>query len=277
MIQEQEQTRLAWDKIAKGYAEFVGPTHQWLAGESLRRAGLRSGMRFLDVAAGTGALSIPAARLGAEVLSTDISLAMLQQLKMRAEKEHLNIKTRVMDGHMLDLEDNSFEIAGSQFGVMLFPDMPRGIREMVRVIKPNGRVLMNVYGNPQQIEFFSFFVGAIQSVRPAFNGPPMEPPPLPFQLHDPERLCNEMIRAGLKEVRVDTITEQLMFQSGKQLWDWVLNSNPIARFVLAELRLNHEEILVIQESLEKKVRERAAHTKIAILTNPINIGIGIKK
>jgi len=42
----------------------------------------------------------------------------------------------------------------------------------VRVVKPGGRVLMNVYGDPHKIEFFGFFVGAIQSVRPDFNGPP---------------------------------------------------------------------------------------------------------
>ena len=52
----------------------------WLANEGLRRAGLRAGMRFLDVAAGSGALSIPAARLGAQVLATDLSPAMLQLL-----------------------------------------------------------------------------------------------------------------------------------------------------------------------------------------------------
>ena len=124
--QEQEQTRAAWDKIATGYDEFVTARKMWVGNEGLRRAGLHPGMRFLDVAAGSGALSIPAARLGARVLSTDISPVMLERLKARARKEGLNIETRVMDGHALELEDNTFDIAGSQFGVMLFPDMPRG-------------------------------------------------------------------------------------------------------------------------------------------------------
>ena len=47
-----EGTRDAWDEIARGYDEFVTPTHMWLANEGLRRVGLNSGMRFLDVAAG---------------------------------------------------------------------------------------------------------------------------------------------------------------------------------------------------------------------------------
>ncbi len=95
---------------------------------------------------------------------------MLELLKARARQEGLNIETRVMDGHALDLDDNSFDMAGSQFGVMLFSDMPKGISEMARVVKPGGRVLMNVYGDPHKIEFFGFFVAAIQSVHPDFNG-----------------------------------------------------------------------------------------------------------
>jgi ubiquinone/menaquinone biosynthesis C-methylase UbiE len=185
ITQNQEQTRDAWDDIAAGYDEFVTPTHMWLANEGLRRADLRSNMRFLDVAAGSGALSIPAARLGAQVLATDISPAMVERLQARARKERLSLETRVMDGHALELEDNSFDISGSQFGVMLFPDMPRGISELARVTKPGGRVLMTVYGVPQKIEFFGFFVSAIRAAVPGFTGPPLDPPPLPFQLQDP--------------------------------------------------------------------------------------------
>jgi 2-polyprenyl-3-methyl-5-hydroxy-6-metoxy-1,4-benzoquinol methylase len=60
----------AWDAIAEGYDRYVAPQEQDLAGEALRLAGLRPGQRFLDVAAGTGGLSLPAARLGAHVLAT---------------------------------------------------------------------------------------------------------------------------------------------------------------------------------------------------------------
>ena len=179
-VDTSDGIRDSWDEIAGGYDEFVTPTHMWLANEGLRRVGLRSGMRFLDVAAGSGALSIPAARLGAQVLSTDMSPAMLKKLEARARKEGLNLETRVMDGHALELEDEAFDASGSQFGVMLFPDMPRGISELVRVTKPGGDVLMNVYGAPQKIEFFGFFVHAIQAAVPGFTGPPMNPPPLPF-------------------------------------------------------------------------------------------------
>ena len=276
ITQEREQTRAAWDEIATGYDQFVTPSHMWLAGEGLRRAGLRAGMRFLDVAAGSGALSIPAARLGARVLSTDVSSAMLARLEARARADRLGVETRLMDGHALQLEDGSFDLAGSQFGVMLFPDVSRALGEMARVTRPGGRVLMTVYGPPERIEFFGFFVRAIRAAVPGFTGPPMDPPPLPFQLQDPERLRRELSAAGLAEVRVETFVERLEFGSGRQLWDWLVNSNPIVGGVLADLSLTPEQTAVVQDALDGLVRERAGSAGTAVLTNPINIGVGVR-
>ena len=274
--QGEKQTQAAWEKIAPGYDRTNTPTQMWLGNEGLRRAGLRGGTRFLDVAAGSGALSIPAARLGAQVLATDLSAAMLKLLTARARQEGVNIATRVMDGHALELDDNNFDMAGSQFGVMLFPDMPKGIREMVRVVKPGGRVLIHAYGDPHKIEFLGFLVAAVQSVRPEFNGPPMDPPPLEFQLADPERLQKELSAAGLKDVKVDTITETTEHKTGKDLWEWLVWSNPIVEMVLGSLSLTHDERGLVQQTLEKMVRERAGGGNGARLTNPVNIGIGRK-
>lgn len=270
------QTRAAWDMIAAGYDKTNTPTQMWLGDQGLRRAELRAGMRFLDVAAGSGALSIPAARLGARVLATDQSPAMLELLDERARREGLDIETRVMDGHALALGDDSFDMAGSQFGVMLFPDMPKGISEMARVVKPGGRVLMNVYGDPHKIEFLAFFVRAIQSVRADFTGPPMDPLPLPFQLQDPQRLHSALAAAGLKDIKVEIITETTGFETGKALWDWLVWSNPIVEGVLGELNLSGDERGMIQQALETLVRERSGGRGAAALTNPINIGIGTK-
>ena len=273
---QREDTRPAWDEIAPGYDRTNTPTQMWLGTEGLRRTRLRAGMRLLDVAAGSGALSIPAARLGAKVLATDQSPVMLELLRARAQQEGLAIETRVMDGHALELQDNSFDVAGSQFGVMLFPDMPRGIRELARVVKPGGQVLLTAYGDPHEIEFLGFLIGAIQSVRPDFDGPPRDPPPHEFQLADPARLRQELAAAGLRDITVETIEEGTDFQSGKDLWEWILWSNPIVECVLGSLNLTNDERGVIQKALEKKLRERAAGSGIARLTDPVNIGIGTK-
>lgn len=271
-----EGTRDAWDRIAEGYDRSVTPTHGDLAEEGLRRVGLAKGDRFLDVAAGSGALSLPAARIGARVLATDFAPAMLERLKERARSEGLDIETRVMDGHALELDDGSFDVAGSQFGVMLFPDMPRALREMARVVRPGGRVLVHAFGNPGEIEFIGFLIAAVQSVRPQFSGPPSDPPPLEFQLADPDKLRARLADAGLGSVRVEAATETMAFRNGRELWEWLIRSNPIVENILATLDLSTDERKAIQRALARMVDERADADGVARLTSPINIGIGTK-
>ena len=271
-----EEIRTAWNGIAGSYDRFVTASHFALGDRSLALAGLQPGMRFLDVAAGSGALSIPAARRGADVLATDISAEMVAALTARAAGEGLSLQTRVMDGHALDLGDNAFDVSGSMFGVMLFPDMPRGIGELARVTKPGGRVLMTVYGTPQKVEFLSYFVAAIQTVAPHFTGLPTDPPPLPFQLQDPARLREELEAAGLKDIRIETITEELSFRSGEALWNWLTGSNPIVGVVLGQLGLSDEQKDEVRGALDRMVRARSGGRGPAILSNPINIGVGTK-
>jgi len=113
----------AWDAIAVGYDTFVAPGEAAIANAALRLVGLERGDRFLDVAAGTGGLSLPAARLGATVLATDWSAAMIARFEERVSAEGLTGAIgRVMDAHRLALDDDQFDVTGSQFGVMLVPD-----------------------------------------------------------------------------------------------------------------------------------------------------------
>jgi ubiquinone/menaquinone biosynthesis C-methylase UbiE len=234
-------------------------------------------MKFLDVAAGSGALAIPAARLGAQVFSVDISPAMIERLKARARQEGVsNVEAHVMDGHALEFKDNTFDLSGSQFGVMLFPDLPRALREMVRVTNPGGRVFLVNFGPLAKVEFFSFFIRAIRAAVPSFTGTPPEPPPLPFQIADPKKLRSALADAELKEIRVEGAIEQLVFQSGENMWEWLVNSNPIAEAILSGLHLTEEQRGVIVQALDDMVRARAGGNGPALLTAQVYIGIGTK-
>ena len=202
---------------------------------------------------------------------------MLELLTARARREGLEIRTQVMDGHALELDDASFDSAGSQFGVMLFPDMPKGVRELTRVVVPGGRVLITAYGDPQKIDFLAFFIRAVRTVRPDFEGPPPEPPPLPFQLQDPARVREVLADCALQDVRVDTVTESTEFRSGDELWDWIVSSNPIVESILGDLAVTQAERAAIRQSIHTLVDERAGARQAATLTNPVNIGVGRKR
>ncbi|UPV73211.1 methyltransferase domain-containing protein [Halorussus limi] len=273
--EDLRETQVAWDEVAAGFDEYATPLTISFAEMALDRVDVGSGTRFLDVAAGSGALSIPAARLGAEVVATDISPAMVELLTARARDEELtDIEARVMDGHALEFEDDTFDVAASQNGVSLFPDMQRGVREMVRVTKPGGQVLILAFGPPTEAEFLTFFMGAMQAAIPGFDGLPMDPPPLPFQAADAEKLRAQLADARLNDIRIDTETWDMEIQSAEHLWDMVVNSNPIAATLVADL--TEEQIAEVQRILDTKLRDRSGGSGPAVLTNRMHIAVGTK-
>jgi hypothetical protein len=80
--------------------------------------------------------------------------------------------------------------------------------------------------------------------------------------------------AGLTDIRVETVTQRLEFQSGKEMWDWVVNSNPIGATLVADLTERQEAS--VQEALDGMLRERSGGNGPAVLTDPNHIGIGTK-
>ncbi len=267
----------AWDAIAAGYAEHVAPGEQSLSAAALRLVGLTRGERFLDVAAGPGGLGLAAARLGASVLATDWAPRMVAQFESRARSEGLtDASARVMDVHALDLEDDRFDVTGSQFGVMLVPDQALALREMVRVTRPGGRVLIVAYGSPEEFDALQFFVSALQTVVSDFEGLP-DPPPLEFQVSEPDVLRDRLVAAGLRDVEVDTTQqERLELSTGQQAWDWMVFSNPITGMILDDVGVVEADRARMRAALDEMIRERAGDAGVAHLTAPLNIGWGRK-
>lgn len=274
---QQGSPKEAWDAIAAKYDQFVTPGNSELATYALQLAGLKAGNRFLDVAAGSGALSIPAAQLGANVVATDWSPRMIERFQRNVRLLKLpHAEGHVMDCHTLDFPDDSFDITGSQFGVMLVPDQARALREMVRVTRTGGRVVLIGFGSPAKFEALQFFIGAIKSVVPDFAGLPNDPPPLEFQVSDPEILRRRLSDAGLRDIVIDTDQkETLEFESGRDLWNWCLGSNPIPGMLVSGLDENQKG--KVRDKLDEMVTERAGNRKTATLTADINIGIGKKQ
>jgi ubiquinone/menaquinone biosynthesis C-methylase UbiE len=112
-----------------------------IVGESLCEAvDLLATERVLDVAAGNGNATLAAARRYADVVSTDYVPDLLEQGRRRAEAERLPVTFEVADAEQLPFPDQSFDVALSTFGVMFAPNQEAAARELLRVVKPGGRI-----------------------------------------------------------------------------------------------------------------------------------------
>ena len=112
-----------------------------IVGESLAEAcDLKTDERVLDVAAGNGNATLAAARRGCLVTSTDYVGSLLERGAERARAERLEVTFQTADAEALPFADASFDAAVSTFGVMFAPDHAKAAAELVRVVRPGGRI-----------------------------------------------------------------------------------------------------------------------------------------
>ncbi len=127
---------------ASGDYSIVGTTLQ-IVGEALAEAvDVRADERVLDVAAGNGNATLAAARRYADVVSTDYVASLLDKGRERAAAENLSVRFEVADVEALPYADASYDVVLSTFGVMFAPDHETSAHEMVRVVRPGGRIAM---------------------------------------------------------------------------------------------------------------------------------------
>jgi SAM-dependent methyltransferase len=132
------------------------------------------GMTVLDVAAGTGNASLPAAEAGAEVTASDLTPELLEAGRDRAEAEGLTLAWAEADAENLPFEDESFDVVMSSIGAMFAPHHQDVADELVRVCRPGGRIGLLSW-TPEGM------IGALFKTMGPFAPPPppgAQPPPL---------------------------------------------------------------------------------------------------
>jgi SAM-dependent methyltransferase len=198
-----DQLPSGWTDGASDYDTWFAPVTRSFAADAVRLLELGVGTRLLDVAAGTGTLALAGAEAGASVVATDFAPGMVELLGERfAEAGHEGSVAR-MDGQALDLPDASFDAAASLFGLMFFPDMAAGVRELLRVVRPGGRVLVGAWHRSG----FALPYAVMRALRTAVPG--LQPPqkePMPLRLGDRAAVEGLLVEAGAREVRVEVVT-----------------------------------------------------------------------
>jgi ubiquinone/menaquinone biosynthesis C-methylase UbiE len=212
---EQQPQVQVWNspEVVKTWEQEIGQRQQVMeeaTEEMLLAAGLKSGDRVLDLAAGTGDQSLLAARKvgpAGIVLATDLSLEMLNVAAKRARASGLtNIMTRVMDAEQLNLEERSFDAVICRNGLMLLPHLQSALRGIRRVLKPGGKLAALVWSrNPLHmlpLTILAKYVGKASADLPN-----------PFTLSDPTVFEQALREAGFREVMIRPIPLRLQFAS----------------------------------------------------------------
>jgi ubiquinone/menaquinone biosynthesis C-methylase UbiE len=189
-----------WDTAAQHYEKTAHPFTARFAEAALARITLTPDSDVLDVATGTGALALAAARTGAQVLATDFSPGMVACV---AAAGLPNVEARVMDGQALDLPDASFDAAFSIFGVIMFPDWRKGLAEMRRVTKPGGYGVVATWQERGAATFL--LLGQIR--RKLFpERAEMAMPEAVQALSDPEDFARELVAVGYSDPQIEHVT-----------------------------------------------------------------------
>ena len=224
-VKYKNTTHDQWQAAAEAWYRWSPTLNKWLGNATekmLDMAGITSGHRVLDIAAGAGEQSITTAKkVGATgyVLATDISANILDYAKQMAQHAGVNnIETKVMDGENLTIEDETFDAVISRVGLIYFPDQQKALKEMLRVLKPGGKLAAIVYSTPEKNKFFSVPVSIIRNR--AKLPPPLPGQPGPFSLGAEGIIEKVFSQAGFRNVKSELVDSPLLLQSAKECFQF---------------------------------------------------------
>ena len=180
------------------------------SGEALvDQLGITEGLEVLDLGCGDGTTAIPAARRGADVLGVDIARNLVDAGNKRAADEGLgNVRFQQGDACALtDLADDRFDLLVSIFGAMFAPRPIDVAKEMVRVTRPGGRIVMGnwIPGDPT-------LVAQILKISSSYSPPPPEGFISPMTWGVEENVIERFAQAGVPAARINFSRETYTFE-----------------------------------------------------------------
>ena len=238
-----------WNLVAPGYAAEIAPTFTLFAQHALQLAGLAKGERVLDVATGPGTLALAAARAGASVSAIDFSPQMIAELRARAGREKITgIDAQVADDTALPFAAGTFDAVFSMFALNLMADRGAAFREIRRVVRPGGRVVVGTPAALSRAPAFAELLEILRAVLPdlAFDGD--------LPLTEPDELQREMIAAGFPGVTVQQITRSFEHASLTALWSAASRAG--APIVVAREAMGEERWARASEEILRRLERR---------------------
>ena len=266
MTQDQRtpfQRPKTWDARKDNYEHTTEALTGLFVEQILDAAVVGEGFRVLDVAAGTGAVSIAAVRRGATVEAIDFSSGMVDRLRERLAELRIDdrVNARVMDGQALAFPDASFDAVCSNFGTVFFPDPAAGLREMHRVLRPGGRAVIT--GWTQAGDWVNWIRHAWQTALPEvavnLGG---------TRFSDPELMRGCYVEAGFAHPEVSTA-----HATRETTMEWVLAN--YSTMVMAIGRLPADQREKIDRAFANLLGERFGDANPTFRLEA-NLGVGVR-
>jgi ubiquinone/menaquinone biosynthesis C-methylase UbiE len=238
-------------------------------------AHVQPGMRVLDIACGSGEPAISLAALVAgdgEVVGVDISPAPLKIAAERATQRGLSNATfQQVDAHALPFPDNSFDCITSRLGIMFFADLPRALSEMRRVLKPEARAILLVWG-PFEQPYFHTTIGTVLRVLPSAVIP--ESGRKMFALADEATLPQALRQAGFSQAKAELVTVPWTWLgTPEEVWEYFQDVTvPFASLLQA---IPAERRVEINAAVLKAISQYYDGTSIKF-TATVNIAVAVK-
>jgi SAM-dependent methyltransferase len=227
------------------------------SGEALVKGlGITKGLKVLDLGCGDGTTALPAARLGADVLGVDIARNLVEAGNKRAKEEGLsNCKFQEGDATNLhELKDHTFDLTVSIFGAMFAPKPFDVAKEMVRVTRPGGRIIMGNW-----IPNDPTLVAQILKISSSYSPPPPEGFISPMTWGIENNVTERFGGAGVPKERISFVRDT-----------WTFNlPNPPSEFVSA-FRKYYGPTMNAFEAAEKNGRADELQKDLEVLFNSQN-------
>ncbi|GMR18247.1 MAG: methyltransferase domain-containing protein [Gammaproteobacteria bacterium] len=216
-----ENNQPDWDNIAEKFDMWL--PHLAPVGDALvEKLGASPGDYIIDLASGTGEPALSLARRfngTISVVGVDAAGGMVRAASSKVKTENIpEIEFREMAAEKLEFDDAVFDRALCRFGVMLFEDPLKGLKEMRRVLKPGGRFSLAVWNTPETMLTLCWACKVFKGRIPEDQYPPMAKV---TSLSGPGVLNDLLNKAGFSDFSVEKHTFNYSFNSFDDYWDTV--------------------------------------------------------
>ena len=228
--------------LAESYERFMVPSlfAPW-SSHLIQRANPQPGEHVLDIACGTGIVARNVApRVGSQgiVIGLDANPDMISMARAAAERDHIAIEWHTSPAEQLPFSEENFDIVLCQFGLMFFSDRHAALKEMHRVLKTGGRVILSVWQGLDRHPFYQ----ALHDISQRHLG--KSSVQAVFSLGDADELRKLLTDSGFQHVEIEPMSITARFPNAEEFLAWEIDVDPTETPTLQNLDPEAQQVIL---------------------------------